>query len=220
MVQYTQNSKGEMMLYGSRIQGMTEEVYNIIYNTFPDKNQANGVVSAFEKVLLELDIKNKNAFDEKLDMIVFRVKEKLGEEFATKADLRAAFLELELKIAQSELKLTNMIKAESEKVRTELKQDIAEVRTELKQDIADVKTELKQDIADVKTELKQDIADVKTELKQDIAKVGTELRQAIKETISQSFDDKLKSFKYSIIGWFVGIAIAAIGAIGTIIKMF
>ena len=80
-------------------------------------------------------------FDERqAEAAVAMVRFAVTEGVATKADLKAAAVDL----------------------RTELKSDISELRTELKGDVSELRTELKADISDLRTELKADISDLKT----------------------------------------------------------
>lgn len=155
MLQYNGDiSKGATM-QNTFLLGMTKEVYDIIHETFPDKNQADGVASIMEKVLLQAEIINQADFQNKLDVIIFKVKEKLGEDFATKSDLKAALAELELK-------------------------------------------------------LMQEIGNIKT----DIASLATSV-----ESLKKGFDDKINSFKYSIIAWIAGSLIVGLGLVATINKL-
>ncbi|WP_095275052.1 coiled-coil domain-containing protein [Helicobacter sp. 11S03491-1] len=167
MLQYSTNMKGETMPYAM---GLTREAYNIIYETFPDKNQADGVASVFEKVLLQLDVNSRVVFDERLETIILSVKEKLGAEFATKSDLEA--------------------------LKAVLEKQIAELRTELKQDTTELKVELKTEIAELRTE---------------IAVIDTKVTN-----LSQDFNNKLNSFKFSMIKWVVGTLVITLGVIATL----
>ncbi|PAF52914.1 hypothetical protein BKH42_08820 [Helicobacter sp. 13S00482-2] len=224
MIQCTKENKGETMeILPYRL---TDEMYKAIDTRFKEKRDRDIVVFCLEEILGTESQMVIDTVNRKISGIIYEVSSELKKEFATKSDLGLVRAVLEKQIAEVKTEIEKRfaeVKVDVEKVKTELKQDIVDFKVDVEKQFTEVKVDIQKvrtEIADVKTELKQDIADVRTELKQDIAKVGTELRQAIKETISQSFDDKIKSFKYSIIGWFVGIAIAAIGAIGTIIKMF
>lgn len=181
MLQYNQNSKGATM-QNTFLLGITKEVYDIIYQTFPDKNQADGVASIMEKVLLQAEIINQADFQNKLEIIILKVKEKLGEEFATKLELKAALAELELRLTQM-----------FQKAITEVKVAITEVKVE----IAEVKAEVKR--------LDQKIDMVEDKLSQKIDMAVNVLSEKITREIATSSNNNIKWGITTVVGIIIAI---------------
>lgn len=134
MLKYTkeQSSKGYGMeiVSNSRAWENSKDIYEMIYKVFPDKNQADGVASIFEKVIVQLDISAQKMVNEKVFFIIEKIREELDYRgFATKSDLEAGLTKLELKLMNkiNELKL-------------ELKQDIAGVELRLSTEITKIST--------------------------------------------------------------------------------
>ncbi|PAF52933.1 hypothetical protein BKH42_08655 [Helicobacter sp. 13S00482-2] len=197
MIQCTKENKGETMeILPYRL---TDEMYKAIDTRFKEKRDRDIVVFCLQEILGTESQMVIDTVNRKISGIIYEVSSELKKEFATKSDLGLVRAVLEKQIAE--------VKTEIEKRFAEVKVDVEKQFTEVKVDIQKVRTE----IADVKTEFK----DMMIQTQKQIARLATNV-----ESMQKDFGDKIKSFKYSIIGWFVGIAIAAIGAIGTIIKMF
>ncbi|WP_143428935.1 hypothetical protein [Helicobacter sp. 12S02634-8] len=108
---------------------LSKKVYEAIYNNF-NKDQADALILLFKEILAQQTQIVRDAINEKIDDIIYRIKVELSKEFATKADLLAVKADLEASIAKLEQKLMgeiSKIRLEMSEMKSELKQDVAEL---------------------------------------------------------------------------------------------
>lgn len=191
MLEYNRNSsKGENMEIAPY--RLTEEMYEAIDSHFKEARDRQIIIFCLEQSLGNQSQVVIDTVNRKINHIIFEVKEELIKHFATKTDLELVRAILEKQIAE--------LAIEFEKKFSELKQDIAEVKLELKQDIAEVKDELKDMIKSTQMQVESLAISV--------------------NTMQKGLDDKINSFKYSIIKWLVLTAAGIVTLVGTIEGIF
>ncbi|PAF43974.1 hypothetical protein [Helicobacter sp. 11S02596-1] len=210
---------------------LNQRVYDAIYENFPDKNQADVLVLAFQKVLGEQKEVVRESVNEKIDEIVFRVRTELVKEFATKSDLEAGLAKLELKILKQIGNIKEDLETKIDGFREDLETKIDGFREDLETKIDGFREDLETKIDGFREDLETKIDSVRTDLEEyklyterqfglvraDIATLTSKV-----DGLSQGFDDKIRSFKYSILAWmgvgFVAIMGTIIGSVFSLVK--